>query len=543
MIKRRQHRPAGTILRAVIILVASAAALLLAARFWIGPAILRSHIRDRLAEVWDGPVEINDVAFDLSGPLRIGRVELRDHAGRSWVIVTDLELTFRDWPSLSPVLVGCRAAGLTVRAHCDGERCDPPLRWPPEPPPDAAGTSDIEELLIERVSFGAVADGAGELLWPDLTLRAAGSGNHYDLSLAPLDDDGPGPRLTGTFDADTGELEARLALSRRLDDAEALALLRALGLAALRRAHGHARGEIRIAGRPAEPASLHAAGTLDLTGWEITPAAGPPLSDLRGALTFAGRHVQAQHVTARTCGGSLAGAAELRLPSGAPAAWTLSLDAERLHLPALAASLGEGGFTRGTAAGTLRLSGGAGAAHTAGYGEIAVRGADIHGSAVMRGILSAIGLAKHLQLISRVDAAFAVEGHQLTLQSARLGQIGDVVPDVRLASGGVVDLATGDFDIDLIVIPAKRIREITGNLPVVDAAAALADNLTRFNVTGNWNRPDAVTARPRALRDLRELQPRLLQELLGTGQRLGDAATGALRNVLRELKGLQIVPR
>jgi len=105
-----------------------------AAKWWIVPAVGRSVVRAKLADLWDGPVAIEEIDFNFFGPWHVRGVTLRDAADRQWLHIKTVRLSLRGWPGPRPTLVAADIDGVKVSPHFADGQCLLPLKPSPSGP-------------------------------------------------------------------------------------------------------------------------------------------------------------------------------------------------------------------------------------------------------------------------------------------------------------------------------------------------------------------------------------------------------------------------
>jgi hypothetical protein len=119
-------------------------------------------------------------------------------------------------------------------------------------------------------------------------------------------------------------------------------------------------------------------------------------------------------------------------------------------------------------------------------GRVEATEADFTHLALTRALLTALGVDDPAPLAhARFDATFEVAGPVVT---ATMGRIASDLPDLDIALGSHLDLATGALNARLTLAAADRLAR----LPVVGRAAPLLRALTRLHVTGRWDQEEAV---------------------------------------------------
>jgi len=528
------------LLRAVVVVLVLAVGLAAAAKFLIVPALVRWQLRDNLAEVWQGEVAVSAVEFSYRGPLRITGLELRDSAGEKWIEVGSVELTLGNWPSASPVLQAARIEGVRVRSHVRDGKVVWPLRLPERRPGkrDLSQYFDISKIEIENISLGIIDASGGGAVWDGLALLVEGGPEKYKISLNGPQAGGSETILSGLLTGSGEKTALSLSMSRGMTRQEMAALLGAFGLCEIREAAGRVALDVRLLGDWQEPDKLAADGTVKLDDWRVVPAVGPSLQGAGLIVEFRQQEACLNNFSASTCRGALTGEVLLQDLFSQRLTYSGHIGASQLDLSELSASFGSNEFHKGTGGAYFSVRG-AGLKRDGlrADGAIALRNADLYSPRQMETVLGGLRLRQNMHLFTNLDGAFQIVGHVATIEAVKMT---NNVTAVRVAKGGTVDLAEGDFDLHVVTIPVDQLDELARKLPGIEVASRLTDRLICFHVVGNWNRPDDVKVVPAPLESL---QPSVLRDLVGAGKRAGEDAAKFLDDLLKLLESGRLPQR
>ncbi|MFW6133386.1 MAG: hypothetical protein ACOC8F_05770 [Planctomycetota bacterium] len=515
--KRKSHRRRRLLLAAgaVVLVVALG---LPAGKFWIIPAVIRAQVAGNLADVWHGRVEVGDVTFRYFGPVHLSGLRLLDEQDRAWVSLGALELRLSDWPSLGPKLSVVRLASLDVRAHVADGRCDWPFRKPPPregPPVEWRKYVDLREATIDTVTFGAVERGGRTTVWQGYRLDATGGDGSYRFNLhRPGADEPAAFSVSGRID-ESGTLDADVVIHRRLGEAEAAALLGAAGAGETVIASGRVDADVRVRGPIGRPEQLGAFGEVVLGEWDVRRRGAPRGSGLSAEVALTGRTVELEELRGDVAGGRLWADGEVDLPSvGAVELRDVDVVLTGASVAELARSVSDQAvLASGTLDAEVRLQGGrivssdegVRVADLYGAGRVTVEDGNLYAPTVVGEVIRALALPLAPSARADARAEFAVEGTKVSFAKPNHRAVLRSDLHATVVDAGTVDLATKA--VDLYVVPVSSAALLDPLLPVMPGSELLGrvtDRLTRFRVSGRWDRPKDLDVRPAALRDVRK---------------------------------------
>jgi len=228
-----------------------------------------------------------------------------------------------------------------------------------------------------------------------------------------------------------------------------------------------------------------AAGGLRLDPLAVAGPTGHLAGPLVAAVRADGGRVEVDGPSGPVAGGHLTSHMVLRRAADGSLAYDASVEVVGVDLAPLAPLLPEAArVPTGRLDLQLLASGRGGTLHAG--GRLEVTEGDFTHLALTRALLAALGIDDPAPLAhARFDATFEVAGPVVT---ATMGRIASDLPDLDIALGSRLDLATGDLDAHLTLAAADRLAR----LPVVGRAAPLLRALTRLHLTGRWDQEAAV---------------------------------------------------
>ncbi|MHC4983294.1 MAG: hypothetical protein ACYTF6_09030 [Planctomycetota bacterium] len=526
----------GKVLRRVFVatlaLAGFAAVLGLAAKFWVIPALIRWQIRTNLAQVWRGEVIVGEVEFNFNGPVRIAGLDLCDSAGAKWIEVGPMSFVLGNWPSLSPVLRNAEIDGVRIRAHFRDGHAD----WPFKPPPprekelDLSKYLDIQKITVKNISIGGVSDSGGSAVWDGLNLVVDRRSDEYHVAVRRRREDADDEEILrrGLLKGKGEQTSLELEMSRRMAEDEMAAVLGALGLAEVREATGAVKARVTFTGDFQRPRELAGRGSVELRDARVLPAVGPELRDVVVLVKLNGRSAEVS-ASATTCGGTLKAWARAQDLFSNKLSYTGAGGADALELRELSGAFDRpAAFSRGTAAVYAEFDG-------TGFGREAfradvsllLRGADLYSPPLMQSVLTGVELAGSMKLFSDLDGRFALAGDVATIEFVKMS---NPINSVLVLRGGKVNLASGAFDVHVVVVPSEHLRDLATLVPGGRLITRLAESLSSFRVWGSWKEPDRV----RFAQAVPEALLPAVRDLLGGLIGAGDGVMGQFRRLLEQ---------
>ena len=452
-------------------------------------------------------------------------VSLRDPAGREWLTLRTVTLTFRDWPGTSPVLTHVAGEDARIHMYFAKGRLDAPIRT------SAGGASqavDLSALAVRNITLSVVDDLGRKAGYDNLQLRLDRREKVYEVSLQRS----PAPQgqtmsLSGPVQRATGEADFAVRGAMPVGKAGMAVLLRAAGFRLLKSGEAQIDVDLRVKGRPGDWRTVNVTGGVAVRQGTLDGPHGPVARGLNVAVVFGGRTGNLSRFVASGCGGQLSGTARAAIGPDGVISGAADVKATGVDLPELTEVLG--GVKNKARGGTLSLDlhveRAAGA--VTGRGVLALRQADAMSLPLVPELFSGLGLPAH-EALSRSDgaAAFDVQGPVLRVRQMRLA---NPLSALDAEPGGTVNLQTHDLNLYVVAAPLKHLESVLKgvmDLPVLrivgNPLLKLRDAATRFHIVGNWSDPSGQLVRKDAVQDLGEGTVGFFRDVTVNGGKFGD---------------------
>ncbi len=330
--KLRHRRWLRRSLIALAVAAVLVAALGVAAKFWILPAVIRSQAIAALGDYWTGPVSLGKVEFNYFGPITLRDAELRDADGHVWVRLARLDARLRDWPGVHPVLEGLEASGLTLRPKFNEQgEMDPPLRIPEtEGPSPIEPYVDLRSVRVTPIDVDVFYPPDQSTAVPELGLSLERSGDDWRVRLGPLEAEVDALSLKGTFDPN-GPVDLRLSVQHSLTSGESGLMLRLPETTA----SGRIDADVTLRGSAKQLESLRFGGSVALARGKLTRNDRRLVWDASLTLRLEGTSAALASLTAHTPGGRVDAEGTASIPLGRAFEYAAALRAGAVPLTLL----------------------------------------------------------------------------------------------------------------------------------------------------------------------------------------------------------------
>ena len=542
MANNKKRRWLKWVLAALILLVLAAGVLALLAGPVIAPAIIRSQASAALADYWDGELAIGEVDFRWRGPIRLGGIRLTDGKGRPWCEINGATFTLADWPSTSPVLTDVDVDGLTIIAHADGAELDLPLKPPPpdEPAdpnaPSAAGKYvDLRSVTIRNMRVKVDnADGPSPELRDVVISLKKTDGGGYTYSLESGTKTAPGPlALSGTADAD-GNVDGAGALNCSLAHADVEAILKALGVTAVRSGSGDLDVRLKYSGPLAEPRRIRPKGTVRLTGADVQMPGGELARNVSLVANVNGHDVGVQSLRGDVADGVLKAQGLLRFEPNRPPRYSGQLLVSRVDLRTLVKAFGAGSEdTRGVLAGRYTFeAGGVRFEDLTGSGSVFLDDAAVLRIPVISQIFDFMDLGKSGQ--ADLTGNFTNTGPVVRL--GKETRLSSMLIAMEAQPGGTINLRTEQLDLHVYGVPVnKETRQIL-DLPLLNLGSGIARNMIRLRVKGHWHDPPENLISKEPVGDLTDASREFFRGAIQTPGQIGEGVMKGFGDLMKMLE-------
>jgi len=531
--KKRRRRKA--LLWLLLVLLAALAALVVAVKYWVGPAVIRSQMQAQLAQSWDGESSLEHVEFNYTAPLVLRGLTLRDMQGREWVHIGTITLSFRHWPSPKPVITKVAVDGLDLTTHWAGGATSPPLlKVAAQEKPAAGEGMDLQHLAIRNISFSVVSASGPSVTWKGLDLTVERQGEQYRVALRREVEE-PSERLSmeGLVNLRSNVADLAIHLSHTVTPQESAAFIAALEVPDARSIGGTVVADVTIKGPLSSVDQLDVRGMVTLRDGALAGASGPLLQGVAADVELAGEQVLRGNLKARTFSGNVEGVLQLKRVAEEPFEYHGSLTATDIDLAELTRVLEAGEVTEGRLSAKCKFVG---------------RGPDYHDARV-NGIvlvteseLLKVPLLSHIVGVlditdatgadgSEVVIRFSMKGPEVTIEQ---GNLASNVIAFEAQPGGTVNLETEHLDVYVIAVPIKQVRSIVKSIPLINLLVNVRDKLTRLHIVGRWSDPPVKLVKKEPLTDVREATVGFLRDVVDSGGHLGAGVIKGTQDALKQ---------
>jgi hypothetical protein len=164
--------------------------IVVAAKAWILPGMIRHGAEQRLSGFCEGRVVIDHAEKKRSGHIALERIHFLDPGGHEWLTVEKAGAVLLDWPSLNPAVDDISIDGLNLRLSVvEGKVAWPPVRLPQRPAGDT-GAPRIPKLAINRGAITVVDAEGASTVYGDLAFSILQMGaGQYEFSLNRITSD------------------------------------------------------------------------------------------------------------------------------------------------------------------------------------------------------------------------------------------------------------------------------------------------------------------------------------------------------------------
>ncbi len=508
---KRKRRWLRILTVSLLILAILSVSVVLAAKFWIVPAVVRWQVNKAVAKQWDGEATIEEVEFNYFSPIYLRGLSIRDRSGREWLGVRSVKLSLRGFPGISPVLSGIQVEGVGLRAHFKDGKCAPPLLSPPESQ-DKSGVGryvDLDTLKISDVTAAIVDESGRQFVTGKLDVNVMRRADVYSVNAVwGKQDQTRKFSVTGTIRADSGQTDLDVRILQPVEKNDAGKIAKIAAIDRIVDARGLIDGSIKITGDMYEPASLRPEGIILLTGFAARSEVGTLLESLIATVQISGGtrkkliRITLPDLSATLCSGRIGGEISLTLdPAGGEKAFSYaaSIRADGVNLAHLMyVATGKRNLRSGTASGALAGSGrGFDLNDLRAKGELVVRNIHLVGNPLLDAILAVFDIrSKQLALGATLKSSFRVENGIVLIDQANFGH---TLLSLAVAPVGKVDIATHGLDLYVIGGPF----DLLGKAPVI---GRLSRKWFRMHVSGSWDSPkigkEVLKDIPRGVLDL-----------------------------------------
>jgi len=482
--------------------------------FWIIPAIVRSEITRRLSTFCDGPVELEDIEVNYTGPIRLKGVVFFDKNGRDQLSAEMTRLTLANWPGLSPAVTEIEIEGLTLKfLSTDGKFTLPFISSSAQ-----LTDSNINKVTVREAAITLINTQGSEVIYDNLMLSAIRKDNAYNVLLNQVGSTSSELFLArGRVDSRTLEVEFSLQIKHTVRKPEMALVFRALDVPTLS-AEGKLAAELTITGCLKELATLQPKGTIKLEDWVLAIEDSVITNNLATAVKLDGQRFDFENFTATVCKGQVDGSFYAQIERNQPIDFAGQISAQKASLSEITAVLAGPAkkATRGTITLKCNFTAKASDLNTLkSDGLIFFDDADITILPVIPHLFAAVGLANYDPLkMSDAEVTFTMAGPVMTIKRAH---IANRLAAIEAEPGGTINLQTKQIDAHIVAVPLRQVDNILKQIPVVNIIVNLKDKLTRLRVKGHWSDPPTKLISKQPIKDIKDGTVGFLKDVATTG--------------------------
>jgi len=523
---------------AVGFLVALAFVLFVFAYVWLIPDIVRREMKQRLAELSEGSVNIEHVQTSYKGQVVVKGIQFYDKTKQPWLLVDKTTITLANWPGLHPSIEIVQIDGLDLRLSLKDGRLILPVIHRPGPSSGQDKNFNLDKLTINRAALTIQdANGVGTT-YKDVTLSVSGRANgDYEFVLNKTSGKSPEVLVAGgTINMQSTEFNASLLVNHKLTKNETEAAFAALDVPKVS-VEGGLAANLKVAGSLNKPSAIQSFGSIDLSDCDLLYQDRMLANDLVFIAKLDGRTLDVNEFTATVYDGSVNGTFYAEIKDEQSIEYRGQVMAADVNYPELTSVLSENTkkADRGSFSCNYDFSGRQNDPNALrGEGMIFLNDIDVSILPVIPTIFKFIGLSRIEPLkTSDVEATFHNTGPLVTIKS---GHISNIFAAIEFEPGATVDLKTEQIDGYVVAAPLSKITGVIEKLPVIEIFANLKDKLIRLQVKGNWSDPPARLISKTPIKDIKDSTIGFIQDTARTGGQFGKGMLDLLGGVLKTNK-------
>ncbi len=262
--KRRVRRFVGIAGSIILVLLV----LLVAAKVWLVPEIIRRKVKKALSKFSEGPVEIESVEASLSGQVYLGGIRFYDGLKREWLLVEDVKAELADWPGLSPGIAEIEIDGVGLRILAADGKISLPVRLSgrsvsPKKKPD------LPKLVITKAAVTVIDAQGSETVYDNFALSAGSREGIYEFLLKRASDESSEVMIAnGGVNLENLNIDAKVQMNHRFTKEEMNLALTALNMPGVS-GEGSVAADLSVKGCVKKAKELQPAGTILLSDWTV----------------------------------------------------------------------------------------------------------------------------------------------------------------------------------------------------------------------------------------------------------------------------------
>jgi hypothetical protein len=258
------------LIRVIVGFVLVVLVIIVAAKAWIIPDIIRRRVERGLSKFCEGPVEIEHVETGPSGQVTLEGIRFCDEMKRPWLLAEKVRAVLANWPSLKPVVEEIAVDRLSLRLSIANDKFTaPPVRLP-QRLTRAGGGPGIRKLTINRGDITVVNPEGVETVYGSQTLSIIRiATGQYEFSLNRITGESSELLLArGGVNVHSANFDVSLQMKHQFTKAEMALPFAAIGRPEIS-AEGHVFAELGLTGSLKEPIRWRPNGTLRLRDWIV----------------------------------------------------------------------------------------------------------------------------------------------------------------------------------------------------------------------------------------------------------------------------------
>jgi hypothetical protein len=488
---------------------------------------LRFKINAYLVGVWDGTLNIDEVAFDPAGSIEMRNVSLGDQKGRNWFEMKFARAMFTsDQNGLKVKELRLEQPHLTM--WFDKGQLNWPLLGPSLGLEELLTTNAryVKQLIIRDAAV-TLAEEHFNVTWDGLAFEATQTADTSKF-LFELTRDRPQSSIyaAGEADMSTQQINVDFKASHTLGENETHGIFTLFDVPLVHDANALLTANLRFTGNFNDSATLWPAGYVIIRNGIVNGSEGRLLEDLKSRITFADKgFVSFDVIHATALSGRFFGVGFLAMRADDSAWFGGHVRAEDVNLAQFSKAVGGADFlTKGTASGRYDFTATSrDIREHKGQGIIFLDDSDVWKMPVVSQMFKFLGSPL---TYSDGLASFKFEGPSIIFNRAGVTSPWTAI---EFQTGSYVNLQEQFVDAYAVFVPLRKLRDITNMIPFFHIFTNLSANLTRVRIRGSWSDPPSRLIRKEVLTDVRHSTITFFSDVARSGGQIGTEITGRVR--------------
>jgi len=251
--------------------------ILVIAKVWLVPGIIRREVKKVLSKFCEGSVEIESVEASLSGQVYLGGIRFYDELKRKWLLVEKVKADLAYWPGLSPVITEIEIDGVDLEISVADGKISLPVRLSGRSVSPNKKT-DLPKLTITKAAITVVDSQGSETVYDNFALSAFRKDGIYEFLLNRTSAESSEVFVAGGgVNLENLNLDATLQINHQFTKSEMITALTALNMTGVS-GEGSVAADLSIKGCVEKPKELQPTGTILLKDWIIEQEDGKVLN-------------------------------------------------------------------------------------------------------------------------------------------------------------------------------------------------------------------------------------------------------------------------